>query len=96
MRALMLFHVVFSCECLFAGWADDVFLAGVFFSVSGCVSRCCERVGAVVAYGVRTWVLFLWGWIFGSGGGLTVGGGGGGCGGGDGGSDWRIGLCLDC
>ena len=95
-RALMLFHVVFSCECLLAGWAQDVLLASVFFPVPGCMSGCRERVIAVVAYGVRTWVFFLWRWIFRSWGGLTIGGGGGGDGRGDGGCDRRIGLCLDC
>ena len=95
-RALMLFHVIFPCECLLASWAQDVFLARVFFPVPGCVSGCRECVVAVVAYGVRTWVFFLWGWILGSRGGLTIGVGGSGYGGGDGGCDWRIGFCLDC
>ena len=59
MRALMLFHVVFSREGFVAGGAVDVFLASVFLAVAGGVAGCGECVVAGVAGCVRAGVFFL-------------------------------------
>ena len=97
MCAFVLLHIVLPCKGLLACGAKDILLAGVFFPVPRCVSGRRECVGAVVACGVRAWVFFLRGRVFGSGAGLAVSGGGcrGGEGGGDGGVGFRFYCCGD-
>lgn len=59
MRALMLFHVVFSREGFVARGAMDVFLTGMFLSVTGSVAGCGECVVAGVTSCVRAGVFLL-------------------------------------
>lgn len=59
MRALVLFHVVFTREGFVAGRAEDVFLPRVFLAVAGGVAGGGEGVGAGIAGGVGAGVFLF-------------------------------------
>lgn len=63
MRPAMLLHVVFASECLVAFWAKSVLLARVFLSMSCCVARGGEEVGAANLLSHRAGILVLLLWL---------------------------------